>query len=111
MKRLFMKKMKLLLMPYCLCLALCATGANAFTVMNSRELGRGDARNQNVTVRCTTPDGRVSSQTCQLRRYIRCEGTNCGGWQMWQDLRNPGGPGFDEWRTAASACCNAMGLR
>ncbi|GHS98404.1 hypothetical protein FACS189421_06960 [Bacteroidia bacterium] len=95
---------------FALCLMLCVGTAGAFTVMNSRELGKGDARNQNVTVRCTTPDGRVSSETCQLRRYVRCNEDRCGGWQQWFGLRNPDDK-FDSWRDAASACCNAMGLR
>lgn len=88
--------------------------ANAYQVISSRELGRNDAKNQNVTVKCTTDTGRVSNQTCALRRYAKCTGTGtnkrCSGWQPWRDLRNPSTP-YSDWRSAASACCRGMGLR
>jgi len=84
--------------------------AAAFQVQSQQELGRGEAKNQNVVVRCTTPDGQLSNQTCHLRRHVRCNGTNCNNWHPWRDLRNPGAS-FNDWRAAATACCNARGLR
>jgi len=90
------------------------TTANAYQVMSSKELGKNDAKNQNVVVKCTTDTGRVSNQTCSLRRYAKCTGTgtkkNCNGWQPWTDLRAPGKK-YSDWRSAASACCRAKGLR
>jgi len=92
-----------------------AVGAQAYQLQSSRELGRDEARNQNIVVRCTTPTGGLSNQTCQLRRFARCKaaanGTrNCNGWLPWHDIRNPG-PEFSDWRSAADACCRAKGLR
>lgn len=88
--------------------------ANAYQVISSKELGQNDAKNQNVVVKCTTDTGRVSNQTCSLRRYAKCTGTGtnkrCGGWQPWRDLRNPSKQ-FSDWKSAASACCRAKGLR
>ncbi|MBP5364043.1 MAG: hypothetical protein J6Y49_01690 [Alphaproteobacteria bacterium] len=93
---------------------LTAMSANAYQVLSSKELGQMDAKNQNVVVKCTTDTGKVSNQTCSLRRYAKCsgEGTTkkCPGWQPWTDLRNPGRQ-YSDWKTAASACCRAMGLR
>ena len=91
------------------------TAANAYTVTSQKELGRDDAKNQNMTIQCTTPDGKMSTQTCQLRRYVKCTvGPNkqkrCDDWQPWKDLRNPG-ESFGDWRAAAAACCKAKGLR
>jgi len=92
----------------------CTTAANAYQVMSSRELGQGDAKNQNVVVKCTTEIGKLSNQTCSLRRYVKCTGTgvkkNCGGWQGWRDLRNPEKQ-YSDWKTAANECCRKMGLR
>ncbi len=88
--------------------------ASAYQVMSSKELGKNDARNQNVVVKCTTDSGRISNQTCSLRRYAKCTGTDaekrCAGWQPWKDLRNPS-KSYSDWRSAASACCRAKGLR
>jgi len=88
--------------------------ANAYQVMSSKELGQNDAKNQNVVVKCTTDTGKVSNQTCSLRRYAKCtgNGTNkrCSGWQPWKDLRNPSKQ-YSDWRSAASDCCRAKGLR
>ena len=88
--------------------------ANAYQVISSKELGQNDAKNQNVVVKCTTDTGRVSNQTCSLRRYAKCSGTGtkkrCSGWQPWRDLRNPSKQ-FSDWKAAASACCRAKGLR
>ena len=92
----------------------CALSANAYQVLSSKELGQFDAKNQNVVVKCTTEMGKVSNQTCSLRRYAKCSGEGnakkCSGWQPWTDLRTPG-KGYADWKTAASACCRAMGLR
>jgi hypothetical protein len=85
-------------------------GANAFQMQSQRELGTGEAKNQNVVVKCTTASGGVSNQTCQLRRYAKCGEKNCGGWNAWKDLRNPG-KSYGDWRSAAADCCAAKGLR
>ncbi len=91
-----------------------AGGASAYQLVSSKELGRGDAKNQNVVVRCTTDTGKVSTTTCSLRRYVKCTGTGatqkCNGWAAWQDLRSPGTE-YSDWRGAATACCRAKGLR
>lgn len=91
-----------------------AGAANAYQLLSSKELGTDDARNQTVVVKCTTDTGKVSNQTCTLRRYVKCSGTgdnqNCTGWQPWQDLRTPNKK-YSDWRSAASACCRAKGLR
>ncbi len=88
--------------------------ARAYQVLSSKELGQNDAKNQNVVVKCTTDTGKVSNQTCSLRRYAKCTGTGankkCNGWQPWKDLRNPGNQ-YSDWKSAASACCRAKGLR
>ncbi len=93
---------------------LTARPAAAYQVLSSKELGQNDAKNQNVVVKCTTDTGKVSNQTCSLRRYAKCTGTGkdkrCSGWQAWKDLRNPKTQ-YSDWRTAASACCRAKGLR
>lgn len=99
--------------------ALCATvisisTASAYQLLSSKELGKNDARNQTVVVKCTTDTGKTSNQTCTLRRYVKCSGTgenkNCSGWQAWQDLRSPSKK-YSDWRSAATACCRAKGLR
>lgn len=88
--------------------------ANAYQLLSSKELGKDDARNQTVVVKCTTDTGKTSNQTCTLRRYAKCSGTGdnkkCSGWQAWQDLRTPSKK-YSDWRSAASACCRAKGLR
>ena len=88
--------------------------ANAYQVLSSKELGQRDAKNQNVVVKCTTDTGKVSNQTCTLRRYAKCTGEGntkkCSGWQPWTDLRNPGKQ-YPDWKSAAMGCCRAMGLR
>ena len=91
-----------------------ALSAQAYQVLSSKEIGKGDAKNQNIVVKCTTDLGKISNQTCSLRRYVKCTGTgvnkNCGGWQGWRDLRNPEKQ-YSDWRSAASACCRSLGLR
>lgn len=88
--------------------------ASAYQVLSSKELGRDDARNQNVVVKCTTDTGKISSQTCSLRRYAKCTGSDankkCSGWQPWRDLHSPNSK-YSDWRSGASACCRAKGLR
>lgn len=88
--------------------------ASAYQLLSSKELGKNDARNQNVVVKCTTDTGKVSNQTCSLRRYVKCTGNGankkCNGWQAWRDLRNPSKQ-YSDWKMAASACCRAKGLR
>lgn len=88
--------------------------ASAYQVLSSKELGKNDAKNQNIVVKCTTDTGKISNQTCSLRRYAKCSGTGdnkkCNGWQPWQDLRNPGKQ-YSDWKAAASACCRSKGLR
>ncbi len=90
------------------------SNANAYQLLSSKELGKNDAKNQTVVVKCTTDTGKVSNQTCSLRRYAKCSGTGdnkkCSGWQAWKDLRNPSKQ-YSDWRSAASACCRAKGLR
>ena len=94
--------------------AISVTGANAYQLLSSKEMGKNDAKNQTVVVKCTTDTGKVSAQTCTLRRYAKCSGTGtkktCNGWQPWQDLRTPGKK-YSDWRGAASACCRAKGSR
>ncbi|MCL2338844.1 MAG: hypothetical protein FWC51_02725 [Proteobacteria bacterium] len=107
-----MKKTSLFLIA-AMCLA--ATGASAYQLVSTKELGTMDAKNQNVVVKCTTDTGKVSSQTCALRRYAKCVPSasgvkNCTGWQPWQDLRSPG-QGFPDWQSAAAACCRDKGLK
>ena len=50
-----------------------AVSANAYQVLSSKELGQRDAKNQNVVVKCTTDTGKVSNQTCSLRRWLNGE--------------------------------------
>lgn len=89
----------------------CATTANAYQISTSNEYGTGDARNQNIVVKCTTPTGQISNQTCSLRRYVKCnDAGNCSGWDAWRDLRNTRDT-YSSWQSAADACCRAKGLR
>ena len=105
--------MKKILTAILICTAALTT-ANAYQVMSSKELGQNDAKNPNVVVKCTTDTGKVSNQTCSLRRYAKCTGTGankrCSGWQAWRDLRAPSKQ-YSDWKTAASSCCRAKGLR
>jgi hypothetical protein len=84
----------------------------AYQVLTTKEFGTGDAKNQNVIVKCTTDTGKLSNETCSLRRYIKCdkEKAECTSWQPWRDLRNPRKTYID-WKSAASACCKKKGLR
>ena len=88
--------------------------ASAYQVLSSKEIGKNDAKNQNIVVKCTTDTGKLSNQTCSLRRYAKCgknSTTNrCSGWQPWRDLRDPS-KAYSDWKSAASACCRAKELR
>ena len=91
-----------------------AMNAFAYQVLSTKEFGKDDAKNQNVIVKCTTDTGKMSDETCSLRRYVKCIGkdnkTNCTLWQPWRDLRDPAGT-YSDWKSAASACCKKKGLR
>ena len=86
----------------------------AYQVLMTKEFGKDDAKNQNIIVKCTTDTGKLSEETCSLRRYVKCNGSdkksNCNSWQPWRDLRNPSGT-YADWESAASACCKQKGLR
>ena len=88
--------------------------ASAYQVLSTKDFGKDDAKNQNVIVKCTTDTGKLSDETCSLRRYVKCTGkdkkTNCNSWQPWRDLRDPKGS-YSDWKSAASACCKGKGLR
>ncbi len=87
--------------------------ASAYQVLSTKEFGKADAKNQNVIVKCTTDTGKLSQQTCSLRRYAKCTGKdkkNCNSWQPWRDLRDTGTT-YADWKSAASACCKKKGLR
>lgn len=85
----------------------------AYQVLSTKEFGKSDAKNQNIVVKCTTDTGKISSETCSLRRYAKCtdpEKKKCNSWQPWYDLKTPG-KNYADWKSAASACCKAKGLR
>ena len=90
--------------------------ANAFAyqVLTTKEFGKDDAKNQNIIVKCTTDTGKISDETCSLRRYVKCFGKDnkslCTSWQPWRDLRDPS-KSYSDWKAAASACCKKKGLR
>ena len=109
-----MKKISSFFGIFLLSFGLLFGGANAYKLMSSKELGKNDAKNQNVVVKCTTDTGKVSTQTCTLRRYAKCTGIGaskkCNSWQAWKDLRNPSSE-YSDWRSAASECCKSKGLR
>ena len=89
------------------------SNSSAYQVLSTKEFGQADAKNQNVVVKCTTDTGKMSGETCSLRRYVKCNGKdnkNCISWQPWRDLRNPS-KNYSDWKSAASACCKAKGLR
>lgn len=90
-----------------------AADAFAYQVLYTKEFGRDDAKNQNIIVKCTTDTGKISEETCSLRRYAKCAGKdnkNCNAWQPWYDLRTPSKT-YSDWKSAASYCCKAKGLR
>lgn len=84
----------------------------AYQVLTTKEFGTGDAKNQNVIVKCTTDTGKLSGDTCSLRRYVKCnkDKTDCSSWQPWRDLRDSAKT-YSDWKSAASACCKKKGLR
>ena len=86
----------------------------AYQVLTTKEFGTGDAKNQNIIVKCTTDTGKISEETCSLRRYVKCIGkdkkTGCTSWQPWRDLRDTTSV-YSDWKSAASACCKKKGLR
>jgi len=87
--------------------------ASAYQVISTKEYGKDDAKNQNVIVQCTTDTGKTSSETCSLRRYVKCVGKdkkNCKAWQPWHDLKDAKTP-YSTWQAAARACCKNKGLR
>ena len=87
--------------------------ASAYQVLTTKEFGKDDAKNQNVIVKCTTDTGKLSDETCSLRRYVKCTGKdkkNCNSWQPWRDLRDSART-YSDWKSAASACCKKKGLR
>ena len=92
------------------------TVGNAFSyqVLSTREFGKDEAKNQNVIVKCTTDNGKLSEEICSLRRYVKCTGADkkskCESWQPWRDLRDPE-KSYPDWKSAASACCKKKGLR
>ena len=88
--------------------------ASAYQVLTTKDFGKDDAKNQNVIVKCTTDTGKMSEETCSLRRYVKCTGkdkkTLCNSWYPWRDLRDPSAS-YSDWKSAASACCKKKGLR
>ncbi|MBR3148183.1 MAG: hypothetical protein IKF41_02460 [Alphaproteobacteria bacterium] len=90
------------------------TNAFAYQLLSTKEFGKDDAKNQNIIVKCTTDTGKESSETCSLRRYVKCLGNDkkslCTSWQPWRDLRDPS-KAYLDWKSAASACCKKKGLR
>lgn len=86
------------------------TGAGAYQKISSNQYGVGDARNENIVVRCTTPSGQIASDTCSLRRYAKCVNGKCSGWDKWRNIRNTRDT-YSSWQDAANACCRAKGLR
>lgn len=113
-KEIYMKQLSSLLGITFLIFGLSIGGADAYQILSTKELGQNDARNQNVVVKCTTDTGKVSTQTCTLRRYAKCTGNGmdkkCNGWQPWSDLRDPSSK-FSDWRGGAASCCREKGLR
>lgn len=105
MKKIFISILSVLLLTI---------NASAYQVLSTKDFGKDDAKNQNVIVKCTTDTGKISDETCSLRRYVKCTGkdkkSNCNSWQPWRDLRDPSNE-YSNWKSAASACCKKKGLR
>lgn len=89
---------------------LLGTNVQAYQKVSSTTYGIGDARNENIVVRCTTPSGQIANDTCSLRRYAKCTNGKCSGWDKWRDIRNTRDT-YLSWQDAANACCRAKGLR
>lgn len=90
------------------------TNAFAYRLLSTKEFGKDDAKNQNIIVKCTTDTGKMSEETCSLRRYVKCNGQDkkslCTSWHPWRDLRDPSET-YSDWKAAAGACCKKKGLR
>ena len=103
------------ILSFIITIFLICDGASAYTVISTKDFGKDDAKNQNVIVKCTTDTGKMSDETCSLRRYVKCTGSdkksNCNSWQPWRDLRDPTNGPFADWKSAASSCCKKKGLR
>ena len=85
----------------------------AYQVTSTKEFGKSDAKNQTVTIQCTTDTGKESSETCLLRRYVKCTGKdkkNCTAWQPWRNMRDTSKT-YSDWKSAAVDCCKKKGLR
>ncbi|MCQ2575041.1 MAG: hypothetical protein MJ156_02985 [Alphaproteobacteria bacterium] len=99
---------------FCLFIISLCNISYGYQVLSTKEFGKADARNQNIVIKCTTDTGKLSNQTCSLRRYVKCQGNGdkkkCNGWQPWRDLRNTS-VNYTDWKTAASSCCKSKGLR
>jgi hypothetical protein len=111
----FMKKIIKTLFLFPAIALLFIGAASAYQMDTQRTLGSGAGANQNVLVKCTTAAGKVSGQTCTLRRYAKCTTNSkgrsaCSGWQPWNDIRNPG-RGYSTWQDAARSCCSSKGLK
>ncbi|MBO7645180.1 MAG: hypothetical protein J6S57_02660 [Alphaproteobacteria bacterium] len=84
-----------------------------YQLLSTKEYGKGDAKNQNIVVKCTTDTGKISNETCSLRRYVRCDDKDkntCNSWLPWRDLRNTKSS-YYSWQAGASDCCKRKGLR
>lgn len=99
---------KFLLFTFSIILGVCS--ANAYQKVSENEYGIGDARNQNIVVKCTTTTGQISNETCTLRRYAKCQNNRCSDWNKWRELRNTSDT-YSDWQSGATACCRAKGLR
>ena len=105
--------MKKILLIFAMIISVCGDSF-AYQVLTTKEFGQGDAKNQNIIVKCTTDTGKVSEETCSLRRYVKCLGKDkkslCTSWYPWRDLRDTSAT-YHDWKSAASACCKKKGLR
>ena len=95
------------------CIFMFAGNSFGYQLLSTKEFGRGDAKNQNIVVKCTTDTGKISSETCSLRRYAKCmdkDKKDCNSWQPWRDLRVPKSS-YADWQSGALDCCKKKGLR
>lgn len=87
---------------------------DAYQVNKAKELGTGEARNQNMDISCTTTKGDISKEVCILRRYVKCvkngKTEDCSSWKAWRNVHAPLKE-YSTWRAAAEDCCQAKGLR
>ncbi len=92
---------------------ICAGNSFGYQLLSTKEYGRNDAKNQNIVVKCTTDTGKISSETCTLRRYAKCDNKtkkDCNGWLPWRDLRDTKSV-YADWQSGAVDCCKRKGLR